>query len=149
MSIPKFTIKPAITKVSRNKNFIKVDKKCHAVVIKENDELKARITISPVEECEDFIPQEYIVLPFTPESLNLKGKKYVFGKEKDKYGHYICFIREHIDSVINPGLNTQYDVLKEHLLISGHIVKKDSKQYFNYEQLVAFSENGVHIDNLN
>lgn len=148
MSIPKFTIKPAIVKVSRNKDFIKVGKKCHAVVIKENDELKARITISPVEEYEDFIPQEYMVLPFTSESLNLKNKKYVFGKDRDKYGHYICFIREHMDSVINPGLNTQYDVLKEGLLISGHIVKKDNKQYFNYEQLVAFSENGVHIDNV-
>lgn len=150
--VPKFTIKPAIiAKHKTTKNFSKVSKKFYAVIIKDKDDtFKARLTISPVEESEDkgFIPQEYLVLPLTPNSLILKGKTHVFSKDKDKYGHRVCYIRERMNSIINPGLDSQYDVLKEGLLISGHIVKKDNKTYFDYENIVAFTENGAHIDNV-
>lgn len=148
--VPKFTIKPAIiAKHKTTKNFSKVSKKFYAVIIKDKDDtFKARLTISPLEESEDkgFIPQEYLVLPLTPDSLILKGKTHVFSKNKDKYGHYICYIRERINSIINPGLDSQYDVLKEGILISGRIVEKDGKNYFNYEELIAFSENGGHLN---
>ena len=144
--IPKFTIKPiVIHKVS--KKFTKVSRKCNAVIIKDTDDtFKARLTSSPVEGDEGNIPQEYLVLPLTPNSLKLKGKTHVFSKSKDKYGHYICFIRERMNAIINPGLDTQYDVLKEGILIQGRIVEKDNKKYFNYEKLIAFTENGGHLN---
>ena len=144
----KFVINPCIKiKVKRkNNSFTKIGKKCNAVIINHDDELKAKIITSPVE---DSVQQEFLVLPLTPDSFNLKGKTYVFAKNKDEYGHYICIIRERINSIINPGLDTQYDALKEGLLISGHIVEKDNKRYFSYENIVAFTENGARITNLN
>lgn len=147
--IPKFTIKPiVIHKVS--KKFTKVSRKCNAVIIKDTDDtFKARLTSSPVEGDEGNIPQEYLVLPLTPDSLKLKGKTHVFSKNKDKYGHHICFIRERMNAIINPGLDTQYDVLKEGILIQGRIVEKDNKKYFDYEKLIAFTENGGHLNAYN
>ena len=54
-----------------------------------------------------------------------------------------------MNAIINPGLDTQYDVLKEGILIQGHIVEKDNKKYFNYEKLIAFTENGSHLNAYN
>ena len=148
--IPKFTIKPVIVKHKTTKKFTKISRKCYAVVIKDKDDtFKARLTFSPVESDEGNIPQEYLVLPFTPDSLKLKGKTHVFSKNKDKHGHHICFIRERMNAVINPGLDSQYNVLKEGILISGCIVEKDNKKYFNYEELIAFTENGAHLNDYN
>lgn len=128
-------------KIKRNtESYIKIGGKCEAVVIKDNNELKARLTTSPVEDS-----NEYLVLPFTPNSLNLKGKTHVFAKYKDEYNHRICIIRDKTSANVNPGVPAQYDVLSENLLISGHIVSKDGKKYFNYEKLIAFSEKGLHI----
>lgn len=145
--IHSFAIKAvAVNKVKReSKSFTKVGKKCQAVVIKDDDILKARLTTSPVADSEETL-NEFLVLPLTPNSFNLKGKTKVFFKEKDKYGHYVCVIRNELTAKLHPGVSTRFDTLHEGLLISGHVVKKDGKQYFDYEDLVAFTELGAHID---
>lgn len=136
------------SKVKReSKSFIKVGRKCQAVVISDDKQWKARLTTSPVED--ERIPDEFLVLPFTDSSLSLKGKTHVFLKEKDKYGHYVCIIRDKLNAELHPGLNVQYNVFHEGLLISGHIVKKEGKHYFEYEELIAFTENGAHINEPN
>lgn len=136
------------SKVKReSKSFIKVGRKCQAVVILDDKQWKARLTTSPVED--ERIPDEFLVLPFTDSSLSLKGKIHVFLKEKDKYGHYVCIIRDKLNAELHPGLNVQYNVFHEGLLISGHIVKKEGKHYFEYEELIAFTENGAHINEPN
>ena len=117
----------------------KISRKCLAVVIIEDNVLKARITTSPVEE-----QPEYLVIPFTEDSYDLKGRTHVFLKEKDKYGS-ICIIRDIFEANINPGSLSQYDALKEKLLISGYIIRKEGKLYFKYEELVAFTEKGTYI----
>ena len=145
--IHSFAIKAvAVNKVKReSKAVTKVGKKCQAVVIKDNDVLKARLTTSPVAGSKETL-NEFLVLPLTPNSFNLKGKTKVFLKEKDKYGHYVCVIRDELTAKLHLGVDTQFDTLHEGLLISGHVVKKDGKQYFDYEDLVAFTELGAHID---
>lgn len=145
--IHSFAIKDVtVNKVKReSKAVTKVGKKCQAVVIKDDDILKARLTTSPVTDSEETL-NEFLVLPLTPDSFNLKGKTKVFLKEKDKYGHYVCVIRDELTAKLHPGVDTQFDTLHEGLLISGHVVKKNGKQYFDYEDLVAFTELGTHID---
>lgn len=144
-----FSIKPAfIAKIKReSRTSIKVGKMCHGVIIKDADGiLKVRLTQSPVEERDDKETSEFRVLPLTPKSFVLKDKTYVFAKFKDKYNHPICIIRTETTAHLHPGLNTQYDALREGLLIAGHVVKRDDKYLFDYEALVAFTELGAHIN---
>ena len=82
---------------------------------------------------------EQLVLPFTEKSLSLKDKTYVWLKHKDKYGKHVCVIRNnYLTTHLHPGIDTQYDAIRENLLIAGHIVRKDGKMYFEYEDLVAY-----------
>lgn len=145
---PVFTINVASkVKVKResSSSSTKLGKFCLAVVFKDEDKLKARLITSPVEDNDWFT--EFHVIDFTEESFNLRGKTHVFLKERDKYGHRVCVIRNGYKKVyLSPGLDTQYDTLYEGLLVKGHIIKKNGKHYFNYEQLVAYTEYGVHID---
>lgn len=113
----------------------KISRKCYAVVVKENGILKARIDTSPVEEI-----SKLIIIPFTDRSFDLKGKTYVFYKNKDEHNHHVCRIRTTDQAELFPGLPTQYDALHENLLIAGYIVSKDGNLYFDYIDLVAFSE---------
>jgi hypothetical protein len=130
-----FAIKSAsVTKTKReHKNETKISRKCYAVVIKdENGELKARI--DTLKEAVN----EYIVLPFTEKSLDLKDKTYVFHKDKDKYNHYVCEIRDKLTAAISYGSSNRYSVFHENMLIAGHIVRKNGKMYFDYETLVKY-----------
>ena len=122
-----------------NKSSGKVSRRCLAVVICVYEQLRARVNTSPVED-----EPEYITLPFTEDSYNLKGRTHVFLKEKDEHGH-ICIIRDILSANRNPGSPSQYDSLKENLLICGYIIRKEGKLYFDYEELVAFTERGNHI----
>lgn len=144
---PKKTSKPSTNSISR---------KCYAVVTKIEDEYKAIINFNKDRiyiKKGDELSNEQLILPFTENSLNLKGKEYVFAKNKDEYGKHICIIRDYMTSRLSPGLSTQYDTVCENLLIAGHIIRKDGKMYFEYEDLIAFhylSEyriNDIQIDN--
>ena len=39
---------------------------------------------------------------------------------------------------LSPGLSTQYNTVHENLLLAGHIIRKNGKMYFEYEDLVAY-----------
>lgn len=117
-----------------------ISRKCYAVVKEIDGEFKAVININKQHIClkeGDELSNEQLILPFTEHSLDLKGKIYVFLKEKDKYGHYVCVIRDTMTANLYPGLPTQYNVVHENLLLAGHIIRKDGKMYFEYEDLVA------------
>lgn len=131
-SKPKCESKPTGSNISR---------KCYAVVKVIDGEFKAVINIDKkyiyLKEGDE-LSNEQLILPFTEKSLDLKGKLYVFLKKKDKYGHPVCIIRNDNISNISPGLSTQYDTIHENLLIAGHIIRKNGKMYFEYEDLVAY-----------
>lgn len=117
-----------------------ISRKCYAVVKEIDGEFKAVVNINKQHirlKEGDELSNEQLILPFTERSLDSKGKIYVFLKEKDKYGHYICIIRDKMTANLSPGLPTQYNTVHENLLLAGHIIRKNGKMYFEYEDLVA------------
>ena len=131
-SKPKRESKPTDNNISR---------KCYAVVKKIDGEFKAVININKqyirLKEGDELSSEQFI-LPFTKRSLDLKGKTYVFLKEKDKYGHYVCVIRDPMSAKLHPGLPTQYNTVYENLLLAGHIIRNNGIMYFEYEDLVSY-----------
>ena len=137
---PAFTINIASKPKQKVKSFDNsISRKCYAVVKEIDGEFKAVINIDKkyihLKEGDE-LSNEQLILPFTKRSLDLKDKIYVFLKEKDKYGHYICIIRNIMTANLSPGLPTQYNTVHENLLLAGYIIRKDGKMYFEYEDLV-------------
>ena len=141
LNFPTFTIKLASKPKQKVKSFDNsISRKCYAVVKEIDGEFKAVINIDKQHirlKKGDELSNEQLILPFTERSLDLKGKIYVFLKEKDKYGHYVCIIRNTINAELHPGLPIQYNAVHENLLLAGHIIRKNGKMYFEYEDLVA------------
>lgn len=140
---PLFTI----TIANKPKNKIKVtgskvSRKCLAIVTNINGEFQAIINYNKgkMDITDTFtLNNEVLVLPFTENSLNLKDKQYVWLKNKDKYGHNVCIIRDAITANISPGIKEQYDAVVKDSLIVGHIVRINNKMYFEYEDLIAYN----------
>lgn len=142
--MPAFTInvvsKPKVKKnndISSNK----CSRKCYAVVVKIDNEFKAVVNIDgnydSIIEGDQF-SNSRLTLSFTEESLNLKDKTHVFLKNVDKSGKQPVVIRTTEHCHYYPGLPTQYDAVKENLLIAGHVIRKNGKMYFDYEDLVKY-----------
>lgn len=142
LNFPAFTIKPASKPKRESKSTgSNISRKCYAVVKEIDGEFKAVININKQHirlKEGDELSNEQLVLPFTEHSLDLKGKIYVFLKEKNEYGHYVCVIRDTTTSNLAPGLPIQYNAVHENLLLAGHIIRKNGKMYFEYEDLVAY-----------
>ena len=133
-----FSINVAKSKPKRNTTHkpVRISRLCKAVVIlNNNNEYVAKINLK-----NDANHPDTLVIPFTKNSYELKGKEYVFGRQKDKYNHYVCHIRSKFDVTMFPGLDTQYSVFKPNIVVGGYIVRIDGKHYFNYTQFVSFDE---------
>lgn len=118
-----------------------ISRKCYAVVAIIDGEYKAIVNYKKESICiceNEDLSNEQLVLPFTEESLSLKDKPYVWAKQKDKYGHNVCIIRDYMTAHLHPGVDGIYDAVRENLLIAGHIVRKNGKMYFEYEDLIAY-----------
>ena len=141
VNMPIFTIKVASKSKRESKSTgSNISHKCLAVVKEIDGEFKAIINIDNKHiylKEGDELSNEQLVLPFTEKSLDLKDKTYVFLKNKDKYGHYVCVIRDRNTAHFFPGIPTQYNTIHDNLLIAGHIIRKHGKMYFEYEDLVA------------
>lgn len=120
----------------------KISRKCYAIVALIDGEYKAIINYEKksiyIHEGGE-LSNEQLVLPFTEKSLSLQDKAYVWLKEKDKYGNHVCIIRDYMTAHLHPSVDTQYDAVKENLLLAGHIIRKDGKMYFEYEDLVKYN----------
>ena len=106
-----------------------VSKLCIGITVKEGDEYKIKISLRNDPEYPDFL-----VVPFTKESLELKGKVVVYSHEKDKYGHHIKYYRDSSMCKLFPGLPTQYTAVIERLVCSGYVVRKDGKLMFDLKE---------------
>lgn len=140
---PSFTINIASKSVKRStRSYTKVSRKYLAVVKLVENELKAIINIDKHHikiKDGDELSNEQLVLPFTEQSFDLKGRQYVWSRIKDKHGHRICIIRNIDYCILHPGLSHQYDTIRENLLIDGYIVRQNKKLYFNFEDVVSFN----------
>lgn len=132
-----FTINVAKAKSKRTikSKSVRVSRLCKAVVTLDEEGYVAKINLQNDENHPDTL-----VIPFTEESYNLKGKEYVFSKNKDKHNHYACHIRTKYNATNFPGLTTQYEVLKPNIVVGGYIVRINGKHYFEYTQFVTFKE---------
>lgn len=142
LHMPTFTIKAAYKPKHEPKSIgSNISRKCLAIVKEIDGEFKAIINIDKKHiylKEGDELSNEQLVLPFTEKSLDLKDKTYVFLKDKDKYGNYVCIIRDSNTASLFPSLPKQYNTFHENLLIAGHIIRKNGKMYFEYEDLVAY-----------
>uniref|UniRef100_A0AAU8MKJ4 Uncharacterized protein n=1 Tax=Geladintestivirus 2 TaxID=3233134 RepID=A0AAU8MKJ4_9CAUD len=139
----KFTIKISSPVKNRRHSNTKniISRKCYAIVIKDKEEWKAKIPLyNNIDE------NDAIIIPFTEESLSLKNKQYIFLHGKDNNNKDICIIRDSFKAYTQPGCKAQYKVFKEGMLISGYIVMINNIKYFEYETLIAFTEKGFHIN---
>lgn len=103
-----------------------VSKLCIGITVKEGDEYKIRVSLKNNSEYPNFI-----VIPFTKESLELKGKVIVYSHEKEKYGHYIAYYRDPYLCKLFPGLPSQYTAVRDKLICSGYVIRKDGKLMFD------------------
>ena len=118
-----FKKKPKTSKPNR------ISRLCIGTTIKEGDEYKIKISLRNDPEYPDFL-----VVPFTKESLELKGKVVVYSHEKDKYGHHIKYHRDPSMCKLFPGLPTQYTAVIERLVCSGYVIRKDNKLMFDLKE---------------
>lgn len=124
-----FTLKPVIKKKKPKTATTKPansSRLCAGVVVKVNDELKIKIytKFDP-----DF--EESLIIPFTEESYILKGKRRIFYKEKDKYGHNIVYIRDKADAIGRHVPENKFTTFTEREVCTGYIVKKNGNLYFD------------------
>lgn len=107
----------------------RISRLCIGTTIKEGDEYKIRISLRNDPEYPDFL-----VVPFTKESLELKGKSIVYSHHKDIYGHNIEYHRNNIMCNLVPGHPTLYTAVIERLVCSGYVVRKDGKLMFDLKE---------------
>ncbi len=139
---PSFTINIAFEHKKESKpSRSNISRKCYAIVAIIDGEYKAIVNYEKkqiyVREGGD-LSNEQLILPFTEKSLSLKDKIYIWAKNKDKYGNYICVIRDRNTANLHPGVDGTYNAVRENLLIAGYIIRKDYKMYFEYEDLIAY-----------
>lgn len=121
-----FTINIAKGLKRRNVNKpTRVSRLCIGIVIREDNDYKIRVSLRNDPDYPD-----YIIVPFTLESLSLKGKTHVYGRNKDELGHNILYIRDQKWCDLYPGLLSQYSVVVENLVCSGYVVRKNGKLMF-------------------
>lgn len=103
----------------------RISRLCIGTCIKENDEYKIRIFLGYKDAGEEFL-----ILPFTENSLDLRGKQIIFLKKKDKTNHYVAIYRNNDNSGKIPPKFTQYTTVVEGEICSGYIVSEQGKHLF-------------------
>lgn len=108
----------------------KISRLCTGVVVIDNGDFHIRISTNNDADYPD-----HIVIPFTKDSLSLKGKIIVFSHKKDKTGRYVRYIRDERWCKLHPGLPTQYSAVIEGEICSGHVVRINGKLYFDMKNV--------------
>jgi len=123
------SIKPARVIRERSTNKC-VSRLCLAKVHFDEGKWCAIVDIT-LPDCET----EYMQFEITDKSL--VNPKYIFSKQKDETGHYETIIRD--NTWKHHGYDTEkYDVLREGLIIAGHINKIEGQLYFIYEEFIGY-----------
>lgn len=123
-----FTINIAkgLKKISSNTKPNRISRLCIGTTIKDGNTYKIRISLRNDPDFPD-----YIVIPFTKRSLDLKGKSIVYGCKKDNLGRIVKYCRDKSKCELFPGLPTQYTVVVEKVVCSGYVIRKDGKLLFD------------------
>ena len=79
-----------------------------------------------------------LVVPFTEESFDLKGRTNIFSREKGERG-YDRIIRGEDYSKFFPGDATRYIPFAPNWIVNGYLVKIEGKLYFDFHDLVTLN----------
>ena len=109
-----------------------ISRVCRAVVIKDDEGFKAKINIDNEEN------SDILLIPFTTESYDIKGKEIIFSKERIDNGRFLCLIRDKASSNLYNDVE-RYIPFRENIVITGDIVRIDGKMYFRYKEFISFS----------
>lgn len=137
MNVPLFGIKINIAKINKKKysKSIKgtiISRVCRAIVIKDNNEFKAKIAVNNEEN------SDILLIPFTAESYDIKGKEIIFSKKKIDNNRFRCIIRDKYSAQLYNNVEC-YIPFRENIVITGYIIRIDEKMYFRYKDFVSFS----------
>lgn len=137
-----FTINIAkgIKKVRAKTTPNRVSRLCLGTAIIDDDQLKCRVSLRNDPNYPD-----YLVVPFTKESFELKGCLRVFDKKKDKKGHNIVTIRDRQTATFFPGVSSRYTTIVEKEVCSGYVIRKDGKLYFDLRETHGKGRNLVNV----
>lgn len=82
---------------------------------------------------------EELILDFTPRSFEIVGRKTVFTRTKDEYGHTCRIIRDENKAKFHPGSIEQYVPFSKNWIVKGYIVKEGFIKLFDFKTLVGIN----------
>lgn len=137
MVVPLVGIKIHIAKRNKKKRNVSTESNiisriCRAVVIKDDEGFKAKIAVNNEEN------SDVLLIPFTTESYNIKGKEIIFSKERIDNGRFRCIIRDKASAILYNDVE-HYIPFRKNIVITGNIVRIDGKMYFQYKEFISFS----------
>lgn len=136
----KINIKPAARTVSKNSStnsFCRISKKTVGKVFLEDGQYIIRVPAFEVlAGIDESSISAQLVLPFTKQSFELKGKERVFSTIKD-HDRYVCYIRTKDKANRFPGLKSQYTTVAPNWICSGWVVREDGKLKFDLSEPLA------------
>lgn len=137
MVVPLLGIKINIAKGNKKKRNVStesnvISRVCRAVVIKDDEGFKAKIVVDNEEN------SDILLIPFTTESYNIKGKEIIFSKERIDDGRFRCVIRDKASAILYNDVE-HYIPFRENIVVTGNIVRINGKMYFRYKEFISFS----------
>lgn len=137
MVVPLLGIKIYIAKGNKKKRNVStksnvISRICRAIVIKDDEGFKAKIRVNNEENA------DILLIPFTTESYDIKGKEIIFSKERIDDGRFRCIIRDKASAILYNDVE-HYIPFRKNIVITGNIVRIDGKMYFQYKEFISFS----------
>lgn len=137
MVVPLLGIKIHIAKGNKKKRNVSTESNvisriCRAIVIKDEEGFKAKIRVNNEENA------DILLIPFTTESYDIKGKEIIFSRERIDDGRFRCIIRDKASAILYNDVE-HYIPFRENIVITGNIVRIDGKMYFQYKEFISFS----------
>ena len=127
----KITSKPFITIEAKNKKgcvFINENREYRVSIVSENDKV-----------------YNNMILPFTKESFDLKGRVNIFSKTKDEHNRYVRYVRNSEQAKYFPGDPNVYVPFAPNWIVTGNIVKENLVLKFDFISLVTIKGYNVMI----
>lgn len=122
-------LKPVIKKKHNKQNASKIIKAI--VALNDLNECVAKIELNNNYEIGDI--EE---IPFTENSLSLKGKEIIYSKDKCDHKHYLKVIRDPIKALHFPGYNNNFIPFKIGSAVEGYIKIIEDKKYFEVKKVL-------------
>lgn len=132
IKFPNFGFKGTVaSSVKRNKDQDRrMSLLVQGVVISRNNDIFVQVNDDPK-----------LIFPLTEKSLDPKGKSYLFRKNTESDGKHILRIFSEQEAIEHSPTSDAYITLLPGCIIAGHVVRKNSVNYFKYEHFIGPNKN--------